>query len=363
MDNVTKVLTFDPARPGDPNERVLTGRATEAPSGPMQFQIGGRRMTSLREAVRALQEAGADTSTFPALLRDGLKAILFDSYNETPTTFQDWCEVVSSDKQNEDYIAGANVGLLPVVREGEPVPHVTVDLRDTVKISNAKKEMIFDITEEMIKFDRTGIIRQYPQDLGAAAKQTQEAHSFTVITTAGNFTMTVADNDVGNNTGATELSGAGLNTAFATIRTMKDRKSGRYLNIIPDTLIVAPRLEFAAKMLLFSPDLVRQHGSTTVELFGTGQGNPFRGLIRNLIVSPYMGYSYEWCLMQAKKAVVFQEVEPLTLWINDVRGHQDNYGWFNFDVIGYKVRVWFGVGLRDQRAAYYSTASTWTAIG
>ena len=363
--NETKVYTFDSDKPDSPKERVITETKPQAPSTPMLFQINGRRTESLKEAVRALQEASADTSVFPALLRDGLKAILFDSYNEVPSTFQDWCAIEASNKQNEDYIRGAMLGQLPRVPEGDPVPRVSVDLAETIKITNYKYEAIFDVTEEMIKFDRTGIIRQYPADMGAAARMTQEAQAFAVINTAGNFTMnsTTSDNDVGANTAATVFSGQGLNTAYAVISTAKDRRSGRYLGLRPDTLIVAPRLELPAKMLLFAPEIVRQHGSTTVELFGTGQANPFRGLIRNLIVSPYMGTSYQWCLLQAKKAVVFQEVEPLTMWVEDVKGHQDNWGWFNYDVIGYKVRVWFGAGLREQKAAYLSTATTWAAIG
>lgn len=152
--------------------------------------------------------------------------------------------------------------------------------------------------------------------------------------------MVTVLNDVGNNTAATTFGPLGLITAWSVLRTMKDRKSGRYLNIVPDTLIVAPRLEFAAKQLMMSPQLMPvATGGTNSNVpfvYGAGTNNVFRGVVNRIIVSPWLGTSYQWVLMKSKRAVVFQTVEPMNLLVDDVRNVQ-NEAWFIYDKIRYRV--------------------------
>lgn len=313
------------------------------------------KYTSLREA--------STTSEFPALLRDGLKAILFNTYNDQPVTYDQWVRSEPSNKPAEDYLELARLGTLPIVPEGNPYPEAEGATDRTVRIINNKYGMIFAITEEMIRFDRVNMIKQYPQDLGAAAKTTIEEQSYNVLNNSANYTRnsTTGDNDVGANTAATTFSASGLLTAYAVIRTTKDRRSGRYLGIIPDTLIVAPQLEWAAKQLLLSDSLVRAFGGSSQEVYGTGQMNVIRGAVKTIIVSPYMGTSYQWALIAKQKAVVYQEVEPLQLLIDDVRSVQ-NEAYFVYDKIRYRVRVWFGVGMVNDRFAYLSTSTSAPAV-
>ena len=65
--NISKVITIEDPQAGKLKETILTPTVRET----VALQLGNYQ--SLREA--------ATTSEFPALLRDGLKAILFDSYN------------------------------------------------------------------------------------------------------------------------------------------------------------------------------------------------------------------------------------------------------------------------------------------
>lgn len=197
---------------------------------------------------------------------------------------------------------------------------------------------IFAVTEEMIRFDKSNQIRQFPQELGAAAKQTIEAACYSVLSTSGNYTRTTAagDNDIGNNTNSTTFSPSGMELANSTLVTMKDKKSGRYLGISPDTLIVTPRLEFAAKQLLLSPQVghlssTLASGLSAIPPYGGGLNNPFRGYISRIIVSPWFGTGYQWCLMKAKKAVVYQEVDPLQLLIKSVDSSQMDEAQFLYD--------------------------------
>jgi hypothetical protein len=212
-------------------------------------------------------------------------------------------------------------------------------------------------------FDQTGIIKQLATDLGVAAKVTLETIAYAQLCTTANYDRTTADNSVGNNTGTTTFSAGGLLTAWRTIRTMFDRKSGRPLNIIPDTLITAPGNEWAAKQLLFADTIVRASANNAAEVYGTGQANPIRGVVTRLIVSPFMGTAFGWALMAAKKMFVYQEVDPLQLLIEDVKGNQNSEGYFVYDRIRYRARIWGGVGVRNSHFGYYSDSTTTPAAG
>jgi hypothetical protein len=236
-----------------------------------------------------------------------------------------------------------------------------------VRIANFKRGYRFGITEELTRFDRVNMIKQIPAFLGTAARMTQEQAVYSALTTAGNYVRnsTTGDNDIGANTAATTFSAAGLNLAYATLRTMRDRKSGVPLGIIPDTLIVTPQLEMAAKALVLSPNLqIPGDGVATAKIYGTGTSNPFRGMITKLIVTPFVGSSNQWVLGQAGKGLVYQEVDPLQLLqYGSPDMAQLSPGYFVYDRIEYRVRIWFGTGFTNDRYWYYSSATAAPAVG
>lgn len=364
MDNfkgMTKVIQII-----DPQTGTIRETTYEHGAGEETTSVMGRpTMESLGLGKYKRISEAATTSEFPVLLRQGLKQILFSSYNDEPTTYEQWVALEQSDKQAEDYLEMNHMGTLPVVPEGNPYPEVDVALDRTVRIENKKRGMLFGVTEEMIKFDKSNQIRQYPLELGAAAKQTIEEQAYAVLNTSGNYTRnsTTGDNDVGANTASTTFSAAGLVLAYGTIRTMKDNKSGRYLNIIPDTLVVTPRLEFAAVQLLLAPSLqIPGDGVNAAKIYGTGGTNPFRGTVKNIIVSPYFGTTYGWCLLKAKRAVVYQEVEPLQLMLASPMD-MTNEQYVQRDVLRYRVRTWFGTGMLNDRFAFLSTATAAPVVG
>lgn len=338
-------------------EETIVRESDAGPSALSLFEVQrGRRPMSLLEA--------ATTSEFPQLLRDGIRAIAFDRYMATPVTWSQWVAVIPSDKQSEDWIEENILGEAPIVHEGTPYPEVKRDLDRTVNIRNYKRGLILAVTEEMIRFNRTNLIKREAEQLGRTHANTREQSCYTVLTTAGNYTRTTAagDNDVGNNTAATTFSAAGLNTALNTLRTMKDRKSGVYMGVNPDTLVVAPQLEMAAKQLLMSPALqIPGDGVTTAKVYGTGVTNPFRGLVNTIIVSPRMGTSYQWALLEARQAVVLQEVEGLQI-LQEAVNRVEHEGYFLYDSIRYRSRDWFGVGMLNDRFAFYSSATAAPAV-
>lgn len=307
-----------------------------------------------------LSEASAELSTynFPDALRMGLQVDLFTSYNEVPTTYQSWARVVSSSKQQEEYLFDSAIGLPPIVGEGQPYPEVATDFDRGLIIRNAKRGMTISVTEEMQRFDQVGKVREIAELLGRAMRREEEQRAMDVITTAANFTRnsTTGDNDEGANTAATTFNATGLITAFNVLRTMKDRRTSIYLGVNPDTLIVTPKLWWAAQQLIGSNISTRVGGNTTNDVYGTGTNNSFFNVVRNIIVSPEFGSSYGWALLEARRAVTFQRVEGLTLLTEGMTATTEGY--FNRDVIRYRARNWYGCGMRDDRFAYLSTSST-----
>lgn len=322
--------------------------------------VTAQSLFETRPALRrqTLLEASS-TVDFPTLLRDGIRSIAFDSYAGMRTTWQAWVLVEPSDKQSEDWAEENALGELPVVHENTPYPQGAQTLDRTVNIRNYKRGMILAVTEEMIRFNKTNLIKRQAAQLGRSAANTREQACYSVLNTAGNFTRnsSTGDNDIGANTAATTWSATGLNTALTTLRTMKDRKTGVYFGVMPDTLVVAPRLEMAAKQLLLSPVLQIAEGSTTVKTYGTGVTNPFRGLVSQIIVSPRFGSTYEWALLEARQAVVLQEVDGLQI-LQEAANRVEHEGYLLYDNIRYRGRDWFGVGMLNDRYAYYSSSST-----
>ena len=329
----------------------------------LQEVLDGRSKARLSDLLETLT-----TSQMAVLLQDGLRAIMFNSFAGVPTTWEQFCRRETSDKEQETWVELGRLGTLGKVGEGAPYGRVRPELLPQRAVRNWKYGDILEITEEMLKFDRTGLIRQLADDQGARAAQTIEEAVYTELLTAARYAHTSADNDVGNNTGTTTFSAQGLITAFTTLATMKDPRSGRYLGIRPDTLICGPSLEFAARMLLFSPSLMRVTGAATAptqqNIYGTGQDNVFRGMVKNLIVSPYvhqLGGQWMWVLLQAGRPMIMQEVEPLQI-LQATARDASNEGYFQKDSFAYRVRVWFGVGFTDDRYGYFSDSTTAPAI-
>ena len=307
-----------------------------------------------------LQEAATgtmSTANFPELLRQGTRFDSFLSYKGTPVTWPLFCPVMPSNKQKEQWLKDAGLGVPPIVHEGQDYPDAALDLDSDVSIQNYKYGYRLRITEEMRRFDQVGKVRQIAQQVGRSFRMGEEHEVYKVLTTTSNYTRnsTTGDNDVGANYAATTFSAGGLITAFTTLTTMKDRKSGDYLGVVPNTLIVSPLVWFAAKQLIESPQVMRAHSDDdssthTIENYGTGTNNSFFGLVDTIIVSPWFGASYGWALLERNRALMFQRVAPFEILGPDLHNEDDTWH--------YRARNWFGVGMLDDRFAYLSTSTT-----
>lgn len=315
----------------------------------------------------SLAEAWVLSPDAANLLRDGVRYLAFSGYQEMNAEWEQLARIESSNRPQEEYLLDASVGTLPKVRSGENVPEVLSSFDRGIIIKNDMYAGIVSITGDDIRFDRLGKIRQIAPTLGRAARQTEAEAVYSVITTTGNYTRTATagDNDgiVGNgaNTQTLTFNATNLQAAKLIVGTAKDRKSGAYLGFNPDTLIVAPGMEMAAKQLLMSDTIFRVGGNTTNETVGQGITNPYFNMVDKIIVSSWFGAKansqYAWALCDSRQqSLMFQRVEPFNVMEENPGMTSESY--INRDVIRYKAMGYFGVGIVDDRAWFYSNSST-----
>ncbi len=325
------------------------------------------RITIDHERVATLQESGGahlSTPNFPDMLRQGLIFDAWTRYNETVVTYPQFVRTVQSSKQQEEYLFDSPVGLPAIVAEGQPYPEVATDFSHGLIIRNNKRGMIMSVTMEAQMFDQVGKVRETAELMGRSMRLEEEYAVMNVVTTTGNYTRTNTDGDndetatgSGANQQTLTFSANGLIAAFNILRTMKDRKTGQYLSVMPDTLIVTPKLWWAVKQLLGSPDTMRAANTGgSAELFGTGTVNSFYNAISKIIVSPIFGNGYQWSMMESGRAVTFQRVLPISVLFEGQSPQNTQY--FERDVLRYRVSNFFGVGMRDDRFAFFSNSTT-----
>lgn len=306
-----------------------------------------------------LLEAFVNTPDATNMLRDGIRYLAFSRYNGWAPTWDAFTMVEASSKPQEEYLRDATMGTLPRTPSGEDAPLLTSNFEGAVTIKNFRYAGLVEVTGDDIRFDRLGKIRQIAAELGRSARTTEEDRVYRDITTTGNYTRsnTTNDNDVGANQQTLTFNGVNFETACTIISTAKDRRSGNYLGLMPDTIIIGPRMEVPVKQLLLSGDLNRVGGNTTNEVRGMGSLNQYRGMISRIVISPWFSNSYAWALVDSRvMSYVFQRVEPFNVFQEAQNATSE--AWLVRDVTRYLAQGYFGTGFVDDRAWFYSDSST-----
>lgn len=319
----------------------------------------GRRINmSLREAFMTNPDAAN-------MLRSDIRFLAFERYAQMARTFDAFTWMQGSNKPEEEYLRDSTFGVLPKVPSGTVAPELVADFEGGVKIANHRYGGIASVTGDMIRFDQIGKIRQIASGLGRSGRLTEEHAVYSYLTTTGNYTRnsTTNDNDIGANQQSLTWGGVNLETAMSIISTAKDRKSGAYLGFKANTVICGPRLEIPVKQLLLSTDLNRQGGNTTNEQRGGGNQNQYRGLVNNIIVTPWVTLvnDYNWILCDSTvDGFTFQTVEPFNVYQEDANVTSE--AWLTRDMVRYLVQGYFGLGFVDDRSFFLSTATAAAAI-
>lgn len=320
-----------------------------------KLATGARVHIPLREALLNQPDAAN-------ILRTGIRLLAFNKFNMMQPTYSGIVTSEPSGKPQEEYLRDAGIGRLQKAPSGTDAPELMSAFEGGVTIVNDLYRGIFRILGDWIKFDQIGKIRQTADSIGRALAMTREFAVYSALTTTGNYTrnVTTGDNDVGANTEAATFNGTGLEKALATVATARDRKSGAPLGYKADTIVVGPRMEVAVKQLLMSAELNRVGGNTTNEVRGMGTSNQYRGLLNNIIVSPWFptgANGYQWLVFDSTVPwCMLQEVESPNVYQEDQNINSE--AWLTQDAIRFVARDYFGVGIVDDRAAYYSSSTT-----
>lgn len=295
-------------------------------------------------------------SNFPDLLRLGVQFDAFTGFNETVTVWDRIARTMPSDQMQEEYADDEGIGLPPIVLENQDYPEIAVSTGGGKIIPNYKRGFVIHVSEEIMRFDKWGKVRETSANIGRAFPYGRDQSVLNILTTTTNYNVLNNNDQAGNNYQTLTFTPTNLNTALALMMTQKDRKSGQYIGVMPTTLVVGPLLERFARMLISSPDLNRQGGPTTSEVYGGGTNNPFFGVLTEVIVSPMFGASYQWALLDKRKAIYLQQVEPFSVYTE--AGNMTSESWIKRDSIRYKARDWYGAGMRDDRFAFYSDSTS-----
>lgn len=295
-------------------------------------------------------------ANFPDLLRLGVQFDAFTEFNSTPTVWNRIAKLIPSNQMQEEYADDEGIGLPPIVLENQDYPEIAVSTGGGTIIQNYKRGFIIHVSEELMKFDKWGKVRETAANIGRAFPYGRDQSVMNVLSTTTNYNVKNNNDQAGNNTQTLTFTPTNLNVAIALMMTQKDKKSGQYLGVMPTTLVVTPLLERFARQLLNSPTLNRQGGPTTSEVYGAGNDNVFQGLLTEVIVSPMLGATYEWAVLDKRRAIYLQEVEGFQILTE--AGNMTSESWIKRDSIRYKARDWYGVGMRDDRFAFFSNTTS-----
>lgn len=350
QENVGKVIDVVDARADDFRERALVDYT---PFAWTEADVNGRKMRlPLAEAL--VQQPDASN-----MLRQDFRYVAFTAFSEMPTTYGQFCDVMSSSKPEEYYLRDAAMGVIPRSRSGEQAVRLLSSFEGSAVVQNFRYAGIVSVLGDDILFDRIGKITQTAQMLGRSARMTEETEVYRIVTTTANYTRTAAagDNDIGANTGATTFTHVNFEDAMSTISTGKDRKSGQYLGFMADTLICGPRMEWAVRKFLNSGSLNLAADGSSGTVVERGDLNVYRSAISRIVVSPIFSNSYEWALTDSRRrGLMFQQVQPFN--VIQTTMTPDNNRWFEYDTIDFQAIGYFGAGFTDDRMWYYSTNTT-----
>lgn len=308
-----------------------------------EFSIQEFYTNILKESCDGNLKETAET-TFGNLLRVGVQAIAADFFlwAGNDTVFQDIVQELPSNKYAEFY-APMYGGQLPkpVERSGR---YASSYFKGTDSmIINLKFGRLYEFEQELWEDDKTGQIRQRAQQIGegmrivqemwALARLTGEAQTYPedITVPAPQVLSTVYDpNLFGTGLGNTSqvlnerLSQPALEAASIAMMKVRDPLKNRILAKM-DTLVTSVDDMFVAAKLINSTLQPSVPGNSSQVLAGNTAAtgltggttgfvntiNPLYGLYK-LKVARYLP-QYHWYLGQAKKGLIFQNREPLSI--------------------------------------------------
>lgn len=299
---------------------------------------------SWRALEKKLSLREADTSTvFTQFLRAGLQVITNNAYLNHPTTYEDWVQVIQSNKDTELYAPNHGVSFPRQVGPSELYPEVGAAALD-LQLKNLKFGAMYVIEKELLDDDQSGSFQQQAAKLGEYMKLLAEVLCYGKLASVANMTYINYTVPVSETKPSYEANypwtvatapfrGGGFNKpasfSIPTRASLQAAKVGLMnqknlqgikMNVTGNRLICGPNQEFDMSILLnsaFYPSGAANAGATG----GAFSINPIKGFA-SLTVSPYVfkqdgtvaGDSFAWYLVDDTKPwFVLQLREAMTV--------------------------------------------------
>ena len=291
---------------------------------------------------KTLMEA-ATTSEFPDQLREDFKVILLSAFQDVSDVLLPLCFQVQSNKETETYAGINKMKKTPgTVREDSPYFTLGTTAKDQVTIKNEKHGGIVEVTEDIIRYDKSNEIARLATELGESVKYERyslirDAFALNANTTAQSATVT--------------LTATNLENMLTTFQTQSDTTSSKIFQWNANTILVPAALQWTARRLLESAGIP---GSANNDI------NVLKGIM-NLVVCPLLDTksTTRFYIGQARNpnAFVYQNVigpNPETF-TQEASKNQVSDDVFYYDLIRYKARLCYGIDTIDIRYWHRST--------
>ncbi len=248
------------------------------------------------------------------------------------------------------------------IPEGGEYPHLA-DIREKhVTIGHGKRGLILDITDESVRFDRTGIVMREAQKMGEIAALGRETE---IINKVQDITSFKAWNPSGTNAdlyqnaqgdGIHDLDNLVTNAltdytdveALWRLLRLMQNDDGKYINVVPTVLLVPVALEVTATRIIKNQVLP---GAANQER------NPFADKF-DIVSTPLLDAqsSIIWYLGDFKKQ--FLEKIVIAIEVRRRRMSDNNGDGWNKDILAsFKIRRDQKVGATDYRFVGKSTGA------
>lgn len=307
-------------------------------------------------------------SDIPDLLLPGLKAEFALAYqSELDRSVADKiATVVNTTQPTQKY---AWMGTVPAMREfvDERVPSGLAQY--ATSIEDKVFESTIAVDRKAIEDDQLDLIRLRIRDL--ATRVITHRQQLVVDALVAGFTLTGYDSvsffntahpllggsTYGNRT-TSALDGTALAEAINSMMMVPDDQ-GLPLGIVPDTLVVGPKNQWAALELVESPVVIYK-GNASDTSSSTPYKNVFYGKL-NVVVSPFLKGSADdnWFLMDTKrpiKGLILQQRSDVPIEFSALESASGSESAFMRDRYLYGVRGRYNVGFGLWQTVYGSTA-------
>lgn len=307
---------------------------------------------------------GLTKSDIPSLLLPGLKTEFDLAYRSRVDNGigEQIATVINTTIPSQKY---AWLGNTPAMQEFLDERRPSGLKENNYTIADKTYEASIAVDRKAIEDDQYDLIRLRIRDL--AERVAEHQHKIVVETLAAGFTglcydglslfnaahPTYGANTYSNRT-TSAISAAAISTGINQMMLTPDDR-GEPLGVVPDTLVVGPKLQWTAIELIESPIVVYK-GNPNDTAASTPYKNVFQGKLR-LIVTPYLRDTYDdyWFLLDSTRAVrsvILQQRSDVPVEFTALENSNSNESAWWHDRYYYGVRARYNVGYGLWQTAY-----------